>query len=231
MHTRFSPRARIVALSASIATVICSTLASLADPAAASGETLSQVVIESPSSTLALSFDSPISASAAAGVVEKLTAPNDAVSGSRPSVALRNETEFAIRAGATLAATTSRPPLGCGNQRVNTDSNGRFTIDYRCDLSPKRLQWSYKLSTAVQGIVVGTVNEQGARWWKDGASMLQNVPHVVGAAYTFHGTFNPVAIGSNVDYQDYMSFRHNVGPGGTASVTWAGSALTTKALP
>jgi hypothetical protein len=30
-----------------------------------------------------------------------------------------------------------------------------------------------------------------------------------------------------VTYQDYMTFRHNIGPGGTGSITFAGSVRMT----
>ncbi|WP_256375766.1 hypothetical protein [Actinopolyspora erythraea] len=32
-----------------------------------------------------------------------------------------------------------------------------------------------------------------------------------------------VWVHNNIDYQDYLTFRHNIGPGGTASVTFAGT--------
>jgi hypothetical protein len=118
--------------------------------------------------------------------------------------------------------------LSCGNQKVETDQNGRLALDYRCELTPKRVWWSYKLSTAIQSIVVGTVQEMGLRWWKDGVSQPQNAPHSEGAAYNFHGTMNPTPIGSLLDYQDVFTFRHNVGSGGTAQVVFAGSVLTTR---
>ena len=33
----------------------------------------------------------------------------------------------------------------------------------------------------------------------------------------------PVYNSDTVDYQDYLTWRHNIGPGGTAAVTFAGS--------
>lgn len=33
----------------------------------------------------------------------------------------------------------------------------------------------------------------------------------------------PVYNNDIVDYQDYLTWRHNIGPGGTAAVTFAGS--------
>lgn len=78
----------------------------------------------------------------------------------------------------------------------------------------------------MRAIVVGNVNETGLRWWRNGAAMPQNSPHLVPANYLFHGSMTYATRGSTIDYQDYMTFRHNVGPGGTASITWAGRVHT-----
>lgn len=197
-------------------------------PLHASDEAIEQIVVESSASVLTVDFDVPIGEEEAASAADRLSASDPSAS---VSLVSQDGTERTVAASSDGQGRLARPPLGCGNQRVETDSNGRFTIDYRCDLSPKRLQWSYKLSAGVQAIVVGLVTERGADWWKNGAPQPRNAPHTVGAGYLYHGTFSGVPIGSGVDYQDYLTFRHNVGSGGTGSVVWAGSVQTTRTLP
>ncbi len=75
---------------------------------------------------------------------------------------------------------------------------------------------------------MGNITETGLSWWRKGAAMPQNAPHVVPPSYTLHGSMTPVPYNSRVEYQDYITFRHNVGSGGTASVTWAGRVTTLR---
>ncbi len=208
-----------------VAAAVMPARAMAAAPTATEDEDVVSITITSDASQIVLDFKEPVTEETAEEVIEDVAEPGDVV-----EVTTEDEPPAVAGAG-SLPARRAAPPLGCGNQRVNSDSNGRLTLDYRCDLTPKRLQWSYKLSTAVQSIVVGNVNETGLRWWKNGVAQPQNAPHTVPASYLFHGTMNPTPIGSTVQFQDYMTFRHNVGSGGTGSVTWAGSAELTRTLP
>lgn len=117
-------------------------------------------------------------------------------------------------------------PLRCWGSLSVPDSNGRFTIQYNCNSSSTpgagTLPWGYKISSSVQAIIVSPVSETGLRWWRNGYLGGQNAPHTVPKNYQFHGTMNPVWTTDSVSYQDYMTFRHNIGPGGTASITFAG---------
>ncbi|WP_018687190.1 hypothetical protein [Actinokineospora enzanensis] len=61
------------------------------------------------------------------------------------------------------------------------------------------------------------------RWWRNSYVQPKNSPHNVPKNYIFHGTFNPVYGSDHLDYQDYFTFRHNVGSGGTGSLTIAGA--------
>lgn len=195
-------------------------------------ESVEQIVVDSSVSVLTVDFDAPIAEAEAEKAADELSASDPSAS---VSLVFDDGTERASASPSGVSGAWSgraaRPPLGCGNQRVDLDSNGRFTIDYRCDLSPKRLQWTYKLSPEVRAIIVSPVTERGADWWKDGAPQPRNAPHLEGASYQFHGTFSGTPIGSGVDYQDVLTFRHNVGSGGTGTVVWAGSVQTTRTLP
>ena len=209
--------------------------AAQADPArraAGNASDITGVVVADGSSTLALNFDDPEPAADAQEIKsEVLDSYGPAAKASEVSITL-------VREDAAAQATTSRPTvnpvsltgararragarLSCGNTWTASDSNGRIRLSYRCDLSPKRVQWDYKL--AICAIVVSPVKEQGLRWWRGGVSQPQNAPHTEGCLYNWHGTMNPVPVLSSVDYQDHFTFRHNVGSGGSGSVTFAGS--------
>lgn len=165
---------------------------------------VSEISIESVSAdgsraTLELGFDSPISQVEAGEVRERL--------GSEPPV--------------QRAQALDR--LTCQNNLDRSDSNGSWTLQYACFVDYAVLNWGFRLSPANQATVVGPVNEDGLRWWRNSIEQPKNAPHVVPADYLFHGTMKPVYNGDIVDYQDYLTWRHNIGPGGTAAVTFAGS--------
>lgn len=109
----------------------------------------------------------------------------------------------------------------CGSRISRGDANGYFDIAYQCG-TRRTLPWGFQLSNAVQAIVVSNVTERGLEWWRNGAFAGQNAGHVAPKDYRFHGNMGPVYAGNHIDYQDYLTFRHNVGSGGTGSVTFAG---------
>ena len=100
------------------------------------------------------------------------------------------------------------------------DGNGTFDVAYYCG-SRRTMPWGYKLSKRVRAIVVGNIHEDGLRWWRNGARQPKNAAHVVSPSYHLHGTMRPVYRKNDVDCQDYITFRHNIGPGGRGSVTFA----------
>jgi hypothetical protein len=56
-------------------------------------------------------------------------------------------------------------------------------------------------------------------WWKNGVRQSNNSPHNnYGCRYQFHGTLNPVPLGSLVQYADDFTFRHSVAGGGTGTL-------------
>jgi len=160
---------------------------------------IESVSVDHSSSTLELGFDSPISRAEAGEVRERLS--------SEPPV--------------QRAQALDR--LTCQTHLDRSDSNGSWTLQYVCSADYAVLNWGFRLSPANQATVVGPVNEDGLRWWRNSVEQPKNAPHVVPADYLFHGTMKLVYNGDTVDYQDYLTWRHNIGPGGTAAVTFAGS--------
>ncbi|PJE96416.1 hypothetical protein CUT44_18090 [Streptomyces carminius] len=111
--------------------------------------------------------------------------------------------------------------LGCGNGVAFIDSNGTFNVQYYCG-STCTLSWGFELSAASQNTVVGDINETGPRRWRNGSFAGQSARHSVPPNYQIHGTLKPVYDKIRIKYQDYIIRRHNIGPGGTASPTFAG---------
>lgn len=177
-----------------------------ASPAYAESATVSEITIRDDAgpttSVLTLSFEKPISEKEA----------------DRVEAGLRADGASSLQVQAT------GDKLWCWGSIVDQDSNASFDIQYSCN-SPRTLAWGLKLKPAVQRIVVGNVSEGGLTWWRNLAYAGKNAPHTVPPSYLFHGTMNPVYAGNDIDYQDYITFRHNVGSGGTGSVTWAGSVV------
>lgn len=189
--------------------LICSALATIfiGSPAFAktTPDDVSQIVITGSSSgtrsTLRLNFDHPISTDQASQIEDQLAS-------SRP---------------ATAKPLISGTPLWCNSNDTFVDTNGVFTIQYTCGSPSGTLAWGFQLSSANQSIAVGLVNEKGLSWWRSGHFGGQNTPHSYPAYFTFHGSMNPVYANNYVDYSDLYTFRHNLGGGGTASLSVAGT--------
>ena len=95
----------------------------------------------------------------------------------------------------------------------------------RCVEYPQKAvtNWSVRLSDGIRARIVGNVNEDGMWWWRNGVRQSRNAPHPSRSKYyVFHGTLNPMWNGDLITYQDYISFRHNIGSGGRGSVLFAG---------
>lgn len=161
--------------------------------------TVNRIVIEDGRSTLSLSFDRPIDSAEASRVAENLN----------------NE---------SIMQTAAADIMFCTTGRSYTDSNGTLKLDRYCNY--RQIRWSYRISSGVQAIIVSNVNETGLWYWINGARQPRNAPHNVAKSYLFHGTMSGIDNNKTVDYQDYMTFRHNLGSGGTGSITFAGSIAT-----
>jgi len=110
--------------------------------------------------------------------------------------------------------------LNCDHYYPFYDTNGRYTIQRACGRS--RAPWSFQISPSVQSIVVGLVRERGMAWKRNGVSQPMQKWHTETADYLFHGTYSGLADMYNVQYQDVFTFRHNLGSGGTATLTITG---------
>jgi hypothetical protein len=129
------------------------------------------------------------------------------------------------RVGATrVAQAPTAERLACGQGIVRSDPRGGINLDYVCLPLYANLNWYFRLSPALQTTVVGGIDERGLSWWRNGAEEAQNAPHPgVPRDYLLHGTMTKVWNGDVVDYQDYVSWRHNIGSGGRIAVAFAGS--------
>jgi hypothetical protein len=206
-RSRLCAGKKIVAFTVFAAALVAAGMPAVPATAAGLGDQVREVTINAwpPSgrSVLALRFDSPISRREADQITQRL------------------------RADRLIQPTTTRADyLSCEGSLTRTDNNGRFDLAFTCFSNYGTMPWGFKLSPAVRAIVVGAVTEDGLRWWRGGAAQPKNAAHVAPPDYHFHGTMKPVYKHNHVDYQDYLKFRHNVGPGGTASVTFAGGVDT-----
>ena len=126
-----------------------------------------------------------------------------------------------MKAGDKAVVSASADPIMyCTTERSNSDSNGSFHLARVCSL--RQLRWDFRISARIKAIIVSPVSETGLWYWINGVRQPRNSPHVVGKTYIFHGTMSGVDTGERVQYQDYMTFRHNIGGGGTGSITFAG---------
>ncbi|MGW2055458.1 hypothetical protein ACWCOZ_16285 [Streptomyces sp. NPDC001840] len=127
------------------------------------------------------------------------------------------------------AAGKKRGPatLRCDRNPSWSDANGTLSARFNCKYST--INWGYKISARVKSFITGNVKERGVSWWNNGKRKPNNAGHVVGKHYHFHGTLKPVKHADHVQFQDYMTFRVNVGGRtGTGSITWASDVRAKK---
>ncbi|WP_066956420.1 hypothetical protein [Streptomyces lushanensis] len=117
--------------------------------------------------------------------------------------------------------------LRCDRNPSWSDANGTLHARFNCKYST--INWGYKISARVKSFITSKVNERGVSWWNNGTRKPRNAGHVVGKSYHFHGTLKPVRHGDHVQFQDYMTFRVNIGGRtGTGSITWAADVKAKK---
>jgi hypothetical protein len=171
--------------------------------ARAESPSVGQLVIRSTTSggsvTLTLKFDKPVT----------------------QAEATRLETELA--SPLTPAAPASVRNMKCNQSDVLFNSHGRVDLYYKCFPTHAVTQWSIRISTDLQSKIVGQVNEHGMQWWRNSVEQARNASHLnYPKNYIFHGTLNPMWNGNRITYQDYFTFQHNIGSGGSGSVVFAG---------
>lgn len=103
----------------------------------------------------------------------------------------------------------SPAPVTCNHHHDWTDSDGHFGYQHSCEGTTA--PWTWQISAKVQAIIVGSVNETGMTWTRNGKLMPQQAPHVEGKNYVFHGTFNPLHNKDVLSFNDTFNFKVNVG--------------------
>lgn len=153
---------------------------------------------------LTLNLDTPITPTRAASVRDQLrTAAQESVA-------------------TTTQAKAAGLNLKCGKSAQLVNGHGQVDLQYVCLPKYAVTQWSIRLSSTVKAVITSQVAEDGMWWWRNGARQAKNSPHTEHKTYTFHGTLNPMWNGDMITYQDYFTFRHNVGGGGGGSLLFAG---------
>lgn len=117
--------------------------------------------------------------------------------------------------------------LRCDKNPTWHDPRGSLSARFNCHHST--INWGFKISGKVKSVITGPVHEQGVSWWRNGKRQPRNAGHVVNKHYHFHGTLKPVRHGDRVQFQDYMTFRVNIGGRpGTGTLTWAADVRAKK---
>jgi hypothetical protein len=175
----------------------------------------------------------PASAAPASGEVTRLTFTVPTGPRATATVNITFDRPISSAAAAEIREDTAAAPAGqattvehitCGQEIVRSDTQGGASLRYECYPLYAVLNWFFRLSPALQATVVGTVDEQGASWWRNGVEQPRNGQHLgIPADYLMHGSLLKVWNGDVVDYQDYISWQHNIGPGGRTAVVFAGS--------
>lgn len=130
---------------------------------------------------------------------------------------------------ATPAAADPHPngeSLACGQEIVRTDENGTFRMRLQCLPTQGVLNWGFTFNPQWRAMAISPVSEDGMRYWRNGARMPKNSPHVEPVDYFYHGTRPEVFVGEDIDYQNFFTFKANFGGAtGTARVAFAGSVI------
>lgn len=100
-------------------------------------------------------------------------------------------------------------PLNCNQAYYFSDGDGTFSYQHACGGSTS--PWGYRISAAIQKIIISSVHESGMCWTRNGAARGCQASHTEPKSYQFHGTFNPVHGGDYIAYSDIYTFTVEVG--------------------
>lgn len=113
--------------------------------------------------------------------------------------------------------------VSCNQSHSWSDSDGTYTYQHACGgtTSP----WGWKISAAVQAIIISDVNKSGMEWVRNGNGMPTQSPHPDEPKdYQFHSTYNPLHDRDNLNFWDYFTFTVRVnGNTGSGSITISGA--------
>lgn len=107
----------------------------------------------------------------------------------------------------------------CDRSYSFRDDRGTFSVQRKCDR--KRAPWGYRIASALQPTVVGSLRQRGMWYTVNGGALRKDYAHVAPPNYTFHGFFRAKRK-DRVSYADRISWRHNIGPGGNARLRHSG---------
>jgi hypothetical protein len=107
--------------------------------------------------------------------------------------------------GGVVAAPAQTNVIDCNRSYAFGDPNGTYTVQRACSSSVA--PWGFKISAPLCGLAISNVTETGMSWTLNGVVKPRQAPHVVGCAYQFHGSYNPVQPPDRVTYSDTFTFR------------------------
>jgi hypothetical protein len=237
----------MVGLAAVAATTLVPAGTSLADPGPNSTTTSTSSITSieingtggNHASSLTVNLDQEVTAAEATELLTTLTDGNGTVE--RDGEALVADVPLTEESTPTDKNTDGAPPtkstkagpsgerLLCNNYYSWSDSNGTFSLEHKC--KGNTAPWGFWLSKKLRSIAAGPVTERGMDWVRNGKKMARQSPHTVPADYVFHGTFSNSPDGTRISYDDLFTFRHNLGPGGTVTLSIAGNFVLTGTPP
>lgn len=100
---------------------------------------------------------------------------------------------------------TSALAAYCGHSYTSTAVYGTFTYQHACGASTS--PWGYKIATAYADTITSGVAESGMAWARNLKTQPQQASHLEDAFYQYHGTFNPVHAGDDIEFIDTFSYE------------------------
>jgi hypothetical protein len=194
---------------------------------------VSEVVITAPDGvdiTLTVAFDAPIDLTDVEAELEPMVGDEGGeVSGDALTIeAPAGEVVQTpmTRAGKTkvhaAARSTYNGTLHCNVEYKFRDVSGEFGTQRACGI--RSAPWYFKIDSAWYASAASNVGERGMKWTRNGLTQPMMAPHNEPINYIFHGTFSNTGNDDWIWYNDFLSWRHNMGQaGGTITLEIGGS--------